>query len=267
MSLMHNQKIMLHFKQGNAKLNQRTIHFSLPSGHSCPGACDCLSKADEISGKITDGPDTQFRCWAASQEARSPALRRKLWSNLFQLKAVKGVEQIYDLLYESFAPVHDDYAQNHQQYPYVRHGVSGDFFSRDYFEAWILLASVFKDTQFYAYTKSIPFWTKYKHDIPHNFVLNASLGGKWDQEVYYQGFKYAKVVYSIEEAMSLGLELDHDDSLARVHGPSFALLLHGTQPANSKASAALQLLKVNNGWTGYGKTHRTSIPNLQKACA
>lgn len=258
---------MLHFKSGNAKLNKRTIHFSLPSGHSCPGASDCLSKADQNSGKITDGPNTQFRCWAASQESRSPALRKILWSNKIQLDAVKGVKQKHDLLYDSFAPVHDDYTENHQQYPYVRHGVSGDFYSRDYFEAWLQLAEKFPYTQFYAYTKSIPFLTKYKNEIPSNFVFNASLGGKWDQEIYYQGFKYAKVVYSVEEAASLNLELDHDDSLARVKGPSFALLLHGTQPAGSKASAALQLLKVNNGWSGYGKTHKTSIQNIQKACA
>ena len=28
---------------------------SLPSGYTCPFAVDCLSKADRITGKITDG--------------------------------------------------------------------------------------------------------------------------------------------------------------------------------------------------------------------
>ena len=31
--------------------------FSLPSGYSCPGASECLSKADKDTGKITDGKD------------------------------------------------------------------------------------------------------------------------------------------------------------------------------------------------------------------
>ena len=108
---------------------------------------------------------------------------------------------------------------------------------------------------------------RYWNDIPSNFVFNASLGGKWDSRVYQAGLKYARVVYSVEEAKAANLELDHDDSLARVRGPSFALLLHGTQPAGSVASAALQLLKTKHKWNGYGKTHKTSISNLEKACA
>ena len=30
---------------------------NLPSGHSCPFASDCLSKADRVTGKITDGKE------------------------------------------------------------------------------------------------------------------------------------------------------------------------------------------------------------------
>lgn len=268
MSQMYVTIIMLHFKVGNAKLSDRTIHFSLPSGHTCCGAQDCKSSADQESGKITDGPDTKFRCWAASQESRSPALRRILWSNLLQLKSVDhSVKQTTDLLYDSLAPIVDDYTENHQQYPFVRHGVSGDFYTVRYFHAWLRLAELFPNVQFYAYTKAIPMWEKHYHDIPDNFVFNASLGGKWDSRVYRLGLKYARVVYSVEEAKSAKLELDHDDSHARVKGPSFALLLHGTQPAGSIASAALQKLKNQQGWNGYGKTHKTSISNIQAACA
>ena len=43
--------------------------FSLPAGYSCPFADECLSKADRITGKITDGPDMKFRCFQASLEA------------------------------------------------------------------------------------------------------------------------------------------------------------------------------------------------------
>ena len=34
------------------------------------------------------------------------------------------------------------------------------------------------------------------------------------------------------------LEIDDDDSHAMEHGPSFALLIHGTQPAGTKAARA-----------------------------
>ena len=258
---------MLKFQIGNAKLNDRTIHFSLPAGHSCCGAYEFLSYSDRITGKITDGSDTQFRCWAASGEARSPQLRKMRWSNYLQLKAASSVKQMYKLLYEALYPLIDNYAANHGQLPYVRHGVSGDFFNIKYFDAWLRLAEKFAPTNFYAYTKSIPMWEKFFGEIPKNFVLNGSLGGKWDHLIHEHDLKYAKVVYSVEEANELNLPLDHDDSLARVHGPSFGLLLHGTQPANSKASVALQNLKKQREWSGYGKTHKTAIENIEAACA
>ena len=258
---------MLIFRQGNAKLTDRTIHFSLPAGHSCIGAYKCLSYADQDTGKITDGSDCQFRCWAASQEAKSPAVRKDRWSNYLQLKAVgSSVKQMHSLLYESLAPLHEAYVKNHEQMPFIRHGVSGDFFNLKYFDAWLKLCEDFFLTRFYAYTKALPMWEKRLADIPHNLVLNASKGGKWDHMIYELGLKYARVVYSVEEAEELGLELDHNDELAREKGPSFGLLLHGTQPAGSEASVALQKLK-NQGWNGYGKTHQTAIENIKEACA
>jgi len=258
---------MLKFQIGNAKLSDRTIHFSLPSGHTCCGAKDCLSSADQITGKITDGSDTKFRCWAASQEARSPALRKNRWSNLLQLRAAKTVKEMYKLIYESLVPIHDEYVTNHDQTPFIRHGVGGDFFNIKYFESWLKICETFPFTKIYAYTKAIPMWIKHLETLPSNLVLNASLGGKWDNDVYDLGLKYAKVVYSVEEAKRLNLEIDHDDSLARVDGPSFGLLLHGTQPASSKASVALQKLRKTRGWNGYGKTHKTAIEDIEKACA
>ena len=90
-------------------------------------------------------------------------------------------------------------------------------------------------------------------EIPPNFELNASFGGKYDNLIKYNNLKSARVVYSHEQADKLGLELDKDDSHAYTRGPSFAQLIHGCQPAKSKASKALAQLKNNHGWTGYNK--------------
>ena len=75
----------LKFGNPNAKLKQLTKKlklklstFSLPSGHTCPGALDCLSKADRDTGKITDGKHTEFRCFQASAEAVYPSLRNAM---------------------------------------------------------------------------------------------------------------------------------------------------------------------------------------------
>ena len=52
----------------------------------------------------------------------------------------------------------------------------------------------------------------------------------------------ALVVYSEAEAAALGLQIDHDDSLAAFGSESFALLLHGTQAKGTEASEALKLI-------------------------
>jgi len=58
-----------------------------------------------------------------------------------------------------------------------------------------------------------------------------------------------KVVFSVEQAQALGLDIDDDDSHAA--DPSnkyndFALLIHGVQPKGSEASRALVQLRKNN---------------------
>jgi hypothetical protein len=80
------------------------------------------------------------------------------------------------------------------------------------------------DIQFWSFTKSIPIWVKNISSVPPNMEMNASYGGKWDSMIDEHGLKYAKVVWSEEEAKSLGLEIDTDDRLAAFPGPSFALL-------------------------------------------
>jgi hypothetical protein len=85
-----------------------------------------------------------------------------------------------------------------------------------------------------------------------NFVPTASLGGRDDLLIDTHGLRSARVVFSEAEAESLGLELDHDDSHAMRHGPDFALLIHGPQPAGSEASQAISNLR-KQGEFGYGE--------------
>jgi hypothetical protein len=47
-----------------------------------------------------------------------------------------------------------------------------------------------------------------------NFKLTASEGGKHDDLIESESLKFAKVLFSIEEARELDLEIDHDDSHA-----------------------------------------------------
>ena len=60
------------------------------------------------------------------------------------------------------------------------------------------------------------------------------------------GWKEALVVYSEQEAIDKGLEIDHDDTHAAFGKENFALLIHGTQPKGSAASVALSAIKKAN---------------------
>jgi hypothetical protein len=226
---------LLKFQQGNAKLGKNIFTFSLPAGHSCPFANDCLSKADKLTGKLTDGPNTQFRCFAASSEAVYPNVRLARWHNFDLLKKLT-TNEASNLIIESLP----------KKANIVRVHVSGDFFNESYFLAWLQVAKLKPNVLFYAYTKSLVYWVNYIKEIPDNLVLNASEGGKLDAQILEHRLKFAKVVYSPEEADKLGLLIDHTDEAAYKTKESFALLIHGQQPKGSKASQSIKDLKARN---------------------
>lgn len=232
----------LRFGRGNAKLDSAIFTFSLPAGHSCPFADACKSKANRQTGRITDGPNTEFRCYAASMEARHSSVRNSRWRNFEALRACRSKEEMVQLILDSLTP----YAG------YVRIHDSGDFFSLDYFDAWVEVARSRPHTVFYAYTKALPYWVKRMEKIPENLVLTASYGGTHDALIEEHGLRFAKVVYSQDQAAALGLEIDYDDSHAMRPGPSFALLIHGTQPAGTVAGKAVAALRAE-GEFGHGE--------------
>jgi len=223
------------FGKGNAKLAENILTFSLPSGYSCPGAKDCLSKANRETGKITDGAGCQFRCFSASQECIFRNVRESRWNNFELLRNAKTVNGMKAIILESLPKTPFQVV--------VRIHVAGDFFSQTYFDAWLAVAKENPNFLLYAYTKSLPYWVARLNDIPSNFILTSSFGGKYDDMITQHNLRYAKVVYSEEQAQALNLEIDHDDSHAYKNGPSFALLLHGTQPKGTEANVALRVLR------------------------
>lgn len=221
---------MLKFGKGNAKLNKTIYTFSLPAGRTCPGANKCKSMAVEVddSLQIKDGRNTRFRCFAASAEVLYRRTYEARKHNLDKLKEAKSKKRMVALINSSLP----------KKAKYIRLHVSGDFYSQTYFDAWCEVARGHPDITFYAYTKSIPFWVKRINVVPHNLILTASLGSKYDNLIRSESLRYAKVVFSEEEAEKFGLSIDHDDSHAIKHGKSFALLLHGVQPMGTKAAKA-----------------------------
>ena len=230
----------------NAKIPH--LSFSLPSGFTCPFASQCLTKADRTTGKITDIPSSEpiddFRCFSASQESVYKNVRLSRWNNFDALKFV-GLTDTPAMATILLAAVEKNLRRSDK---YFRIHVGGDFFNQYYFNAWAEVAKAIPDVKFYAYTKSVPYVLAYG-TLPSNFIITCSLGGKYDEEVKKRGLKFSAVVNSEEDAANYewtdstgkqrkGLKIDHDDSLAYEGPDSFALLIHGTQPAGSKASKA-----------------------------
>lgn len=205
---------MLKYSQANAKTHamaavpelaaylegKRKIYsLDLLSGYSCPFARECLSKVVEVDGKrrINDGPDTQFRCFSASQEAQYPNVYNARKHNYDLLRDADGIMEKYDLLSESMP----------KNLGICRIHVAGDFFNSDYFSAWIAIASENPDRLFYAYTKSLKYWVAMEEWIPHNLVLTASYGGRNDELIATKGLRSAIVVFQKKKPSDSGPKL------------------------------------------------------------
>jgi hypothetical protein len=232
---------------------RKIYSLDLLSGYSCPFAKGCLSKAvvDE-NGKrhIEDGKDNEFRCFSASQEVQYTNVYNSRKHNFDMLRGLH-VNDMIDMLNGSMP----------QNLGICRIHVAGDFFSPAYMFAWINMAMTHTDRLFYAYTKSLKYWLKYREyvDLLDNFVLTASYGGRDDDMIEEHNLRSTKVVFSESEAVTLGLAIDHDDSHAArpsISDQDFALLIHGTQPKGTEASEALKTLKRNNVRHSYSKTRK-----------
>jgi hypothetical protein len=225
---------LLKFGEGNAKLFG-IYTFTLPSGKTCPGAKDCLAMAVRRNGKtkLVRGKDCRFTCFQASLESIFPTLYNLAQYNLELLRKAKTVKAMGEL-------IHNSLPKNAR---IIRIHVGGDYFSPEYFMAWVNVALNNPNILFYSYTKSIHIWKRFKKLIPSNLVMTASYGGKYDNLIS-KGMKTCEVVFSPEEAAEKNIPIDHDDSYAySARVKRFATLLHGKQAAGSEASEALKSLR------------------------
>jgi hypothetical protein len=242
---MSDNQSLLRFSKGNAKLDKRIWTFSLPSGHTCPGAKECLARANPETGHITDGLHAKYRCFSASAESAFPSVRKSRHNNHDLLIACRSnVTKLADLIRRSL-PKNPEIVRIH---------VGGDFYSQAYFDAWLKVIAENPETLFYAYTKSLKFWVARRDDIPENFSLIASRGGRYDYLIAAHKLRDVVVVFHPDEVGER--VIDHDDSL--VWNPSnrdvkVALLIHGQQPKGSKSGAATKRLRDEGVAHNYGK--------------
>ena len=200
--------------KANKKYYGDTVYeFNLPAGHSCPCACKCLTKADKETGRQTAGEQRVFRCYASSAE-RFPSARKSRWTNFDTLRQMKTKEKMVESLLAMFTGKEKA----------VRIHGSGDFFNQKYFDAWLEVCKALPSVEFWAFTKSVPYWVARIDEIPSNLVLTASIGGTHDRLATDSKLKTATVFMSTVEATASGLPIDNDDTQARIPDTNFALV-------------------------------------------
>lgn len=208
------------------KINRKIYSFSIPAGKTCPFAIQCKSQVIETPEglRIKDGPKCQFRCYAASMEALYTKIYYRNKYNLAELRKCKTVGGMERLIEQSIP----------NDCEVIRLHVAGDFFNEKYFVAWRNIAKKHPNMVIYGYTKAINYLLKYPK-LP-NFRLTASHGGKLDYLILtHHELKSCTVVMNEEEAKRRSLPIDKDDtSCYNDDNKSFAIIIHGTQPAKNK---------------------------------
>lgn len=201
------------FTRANRYIFDRSAwSWSIPSGHTCIGAQACYAAADRDTGKLTNGPRQEFRCYSAELE-RFPSVRARYWANYEAVRDRSSAEVAQVL--KSILPA---------KARLVRIHTAGDFFHQRYFDGWLEFVHANRQVHFWAFTKSLPLWINRMGEIPRNLILQASYGGRWDHLIDKHKLKFARVVGSTAEAERLGLPVDTDDRLAAYGTQSFALV-------------------------------------------
>ena len=193
---------VLQLQDGADKLQHlKVVYIGLPAGYTCPFADECKTFAHR-KGKefpLQPGQDKRLkikqtgdiRCFAASREAQFKDLRNLRWRNLDLLNEFKGDPGgMADLLLRSL----EYYEHTKKKIRIFRIHDSGDFFSEEYFNAWVETANKRSDILFYAYTTSLPYWVNSIKNLPKNFRLIASKGGKRDDLIDKHDLRKAIIV-------------------------------------------------------------------------
>jgi len=101
---------------------------------------------------------------------------------------------------------------------YVRIHDAGDFFSVNYFMAWLRIAEATPDVTFYAYTKEVRMVKGFS--LPSNFIIIFSMGGKQDNFIDVEVDRHADVFPTLEALLDAGYTDQEDSDILAATMPS-----------------------------------------------
>lgn len=109
---------------------------------------------------------------------------------------------------------------------------SGDFFSQEYLDSWLIIIKANPGTEFYCYTKMVSLFKRYHADglIPSNFSVIYSYGGTEDKLIDRKNDRHSWVFSSIKALVAAGYADAHiDDSVALGANKRIGLVYHGVK--------------------------------------
>jgi hypothetical protein len=221
------------------------------------GSAQCLAQADQLTGRITDGPKQLFRCHEASIEARRTSARKSRWRN-YELIRHLDAGPMAELLMAGIS------AARMYKTTHLRWFTGGDCFSPALRDAIIQCSTATPELIHYLYTKNLWIWVESAENpsrpmpLPPNLRVTASWGGKFDGLIDAAGFRRtARVVHYRWMAVANGWPIDTSDRYAWQDEPThFCHLTHGGQPKGSPAGAAISHRRKTGDFTGYGGRRR-----------
>jgi len=118
---------------------------------------------------------------------------------------------------------------------------SGDFYSQPYLEAWLSVMHAHPHLQFYAFTKSVPFFEGIQ--LPENFKVTFSEGGKFDADIPV-GSSRARVFLPEDDLSEASGWVDGggpEGDLPAIQGqPRIGLKLHGVGKVTPSLTKAVR---------------------------
>ena len=193
-------------KKSGEKHGLKFASFGTPAASTCPGADACKAGCYALSGSYL---------WAPVVAARKRNFEATKDSGQFVSKMAGEIAALDSKCRDKVLAIriHD----------------SGDFYSRAYLESWLRIINQFPHVIFYAYTKSVHLFD-WVGELPDNFRVVFSLGGKFDHMVKRDKMSHARVFESVEALIAAGyVDASEDDAVAIFGGRNIGLVYHGAK--------------------------------------
>ena len=191
----------------------RVVSFNLPAGGyevdnksyiTCPGADACLALCYARQGTFL---------FKGSKRVRIDNHQLLLTTHV-----THGLQGVIDILDEAVKSVSKTVAV-------IRLHDSGDFFKKWYVQAWVEVIKRHPNILFYAYTKSFPMFKGI--DLPSNFRVTYSFGGKWDKKIDGPN---SRIFPTLDDRIKAGYVDGNDSDMPAILGEhNIGLVYHGVK--------------------------------------